>query len=109
MRVNRFDIPGYREAVEREAAIRDTAFLDLTADICGVAIRQMSAQDYLVLDGLGSPFLVGELPYDYDIVSFLWQLSPSRSNGWLNQYWFANRCGRRLRVEPVIERIQDYV
>ena len=104
MRVDRHANPEYRAAVEREQALRDVSFLDLPADICGIEIRQMTARDYLILDGLGSPFVCGGPSTDFDVVQFLWQLQSRRP---LSQVCFAWRCGRL--DGPVIGKIRDYV
>jgi len=109
VRVNRFDTPGFREAVERQSAIRDNAFLDaeLPVNICGITIRHMIARDYLILDALGSPFIVGgRFPADFDAVEFLWHLQVRQP---FSQLWFSYRCGKKFVGKPVLEQIMDYV
>ena len=70
------EIPGYREAVERENSVRDAAFLDLPEFICGTQVNQITPQHFLILDGIGSPFVSGGTPTAEDVVKFLWILSP---------------------------------
>src|SRR5689334_706017 len=98
--MSRFEIPGYREAVKREMDIRDAAFLNITADICGIPIRQMTPRDYLILDGLGSPILDGRIATASreDIVKFLWFLSPEYRHG---SWWRSWVFGFQARGIPV--------
>jgi hypothetical protein len=76
MQVNRYDIPGFPEAVERQNDDRDAAFLELTTSICGIEIRQMTPEDFLILNGINSPLLRGGIPSPAHVAKFLWHLSP---------------------------------
>lgn len=83
----------YSEAVKRDQDVRDAAFLSLTTSICGVAIRQLTVRDIVILDGIGSPFLCGGPHSVQDAARFLWLMSPLYCSGW----WPAFRFGRRCR------------
>lgn len=73
-----FDVPEYAAAVKKENDVRDAAFLDLPADICGVKIRQMTAWHWVVLAGIDSPFLRSGvfMPEPEQVLMFLWVMSP---------------------------------
>lgn len=87
------DIPGFREAIKRENDVRDASFLDLTTNIGGVAIRQMTPRDMLILDGIGNPVMSGQLPSQDQLAQFLWILSPEFTLSKLKAWNF----GRRIR------------
>ena len=65
------------DAVAREKSLRDAAWLDLPARICGMEFRQMTVRHYLVLDGVDSPFVRGGIPTPEQLAQFLWIVSPS--------------------------------
>jgi len=74
-------IPGYREAVEREQSNRDAAFVIDRDDLCGIEVLPMSARHFMILDGCASPFLCGGLPTLADVGVFLWVMSPGFKPG----------------------------
>lgn len=68
-------------AVYKESAIREASFLDLTYDICGVPVRQLTPYTYLLLDFANSPFLkkgdeLSDAELFNHICNFIWLLSP---------------------------------
>lgn len=103
------DIPGLREAVKRENDIRDAAFLDLTTDICGVKIRQMTPRDLLILDGIGNPLMSGELPSPERLAEFLWLLSPRYANRALLRRFLFGRSIRRLDYMAAVKACWRYI
>ena len=74
-------IPGYREAVEREQEIRETAFLDLTHFICGVEVVPLTPRKFLFLSLCKSPFVTGDVPTAAEVMQFLWVISPKFKAG----------------------------
>lgn len=52
------------------------AWLDISYEICGLEICQMTIQQYYLLDGLDCPFFSGADFTPADIAQFLWILSP---------------------------------
>lgn len=70
------EIPGWREAVERENAVRDESFLGLTETLCGIEVLPLSAYHFLILEAVHSPFVCGGVPNEVDIARFLWIVSP---------------------------------
>ena len=66
----------FESAVKRENDIRDAAFLELNTVIAGVELRQMTPRDFLILSGIGSPFMDGGIPRSSDVIKFMWFLSP---------------------------------
>ena len=106
-------IPGFREAVERENAIRDAAFLDIPETICGIEVLPMTPRHFLLLDGIGSPFVVGGLPTAEAIAQFIWVVSPEFRviRGWrdrLAQYRFVKRC-RKINWVDAVKAIDQYI
>lgn len=106
MRISYNEVPGFQAAVKRENDVRDAAFLDLTANICGIEIRQMTARDLLILDGIDNPILSGGLPSPAQLAHFLWLLSPEyRERSPFRRYLFA----RRVRKLPYIDAVKECI
>lgn len=72
-------IPGYREAVEHENSIRDAAFLGVNELIAGIEVVPLTAERFLILDGIKSPFVCNGVPTAVDVALFLWVCSPEFS------------------------------
>lgn len=71
------EIPGYKEACEREARVRQDACLPgALTRICGVPVRQMTLDDLVLLDAAGNPFVCGGVATAPHIAQFLWIISP---------------------------------
>ena len=97
----RDQIPGYAEALAKEQASRNAAFIDITETVCGFELRQMTLRDYLILQSARNPVLVGGTPSPVELVAFLWLLSPGYRPaltfaGWINSWAFAIRCRKFL-------------
>lgn len=92
-----------RVAVKRENDVRDASFLDLTTNICGVEIRQMTPRDLIILDGIGNPLVSGRIPTVEQLAQFLWLLSPKFK---LNSKWAQWRFGASIRNLNYIEAVQ---
>lgn len=109
MRYNPFDIPGYREAVQKEGEIRVAAFVSPSTSICGIPIRQMTPMDFINLNGIESPMLYGTDFSRKDITRFLRLLSakPIKPN-WLSNYRFGKRC-RRINLDEAKASIDKYL
>jgi hypothetical protein len=103
------DVPGLREAIKRENDIRDASFLDLTANICGVQIRQMTPRDLLILDGIGNPLMSGGLPSPAQLADFLWKLSPRYQEGNSVRRFLFGRSIRRLDYIEAVRACFKYV
>ncbi len=70
-------IPGYREALDRESQSRRGAFLGLPEIICGLSVLPLTLSHLLLLQFAGSPFiLTGRTPTPGEIAQFLWIVSP---------------------------------
>lgn len=100
----------FEEAVKRDSDVRDAAFLELTTNICGIEIRQMTPRDFLILDGIGSPLLYGlkEWATLENVADFLWLMSASYRSGKWPAFWFARRC-RKVNFGEATEGIMRYV
>lgn len=70
------EIPGYKEAVDRESLARDAAFLGIHEDINGFEVLPMTVRHYLTLRATGSTVIFGKIPDAADLFRFLWILSP---------------------------------
>ena len=95
--MNRNDIPGYADAVEKENQLRDAAFIDPLTVICpGVVIRQMAPEDFIILDGLDSVILAVGFPHPTQLARDLFILSPwyRLKNPWrfYRRWKFARAC-----------------
>ena len=87
-------IPGYREAVEREAFLRSAAFLPINETVSlkrivrsfwtrkervedfAVEVLPLTPAHFVALDVCGSPFVRGGVPTEKDCAAFLWLTSP---------------------------------
>ncbi len=103
------DIPGLREAIKRENDIRDASFLDLTTNICGVEIRQMTPRDLLILDGLGNPMMAGQMPAPEQLAEFLWFLSPRYADRAPVRRFLFGRSIRRLDYLASVRACWRYI
>jgi hypothetical protein len=103
-----FPAAEYRAAVVKETVARDFAFLGVSEDVCGVAVRPMTLRDFIRLDGIESPFVRGGLPSPNDIVLFLWlqskQFKPSAFALWR----FSRRC-RNLNYVETVKAITAFI
>jgi hypothetical protein len=119
--IHRFDIPGYRELLNREQAVRDAVYVEpwseeisresnryLPSWVCGVPVRQMTLRDLLLLTRLKSPFLSGGFPSPENVASFLGFLSPDYKEGRLWAWCFSFKH-RKLKFEPAIAEIKEYL
>ena len=92
------EIPGLKEAVEKERLIRDLPLLGDLELICGVDVQPMTLRHFVTLDVLGSP-IINDEPYDIDdLLLFLWVISPAYKPGarWRRMLWEL-RCRLKLR------------
>ena len=74
-------IPGYREAIERENAARDLAFASGTQTVSGVETLGISLRKCILLEGGGNAFLCGGVATQADVAQFLWVVSTSYDPG----------------------------
>lgn len=92
-----FQLPRYDAAVKRENEIRNAAFLNLSHDICGCRVMQITLWHWIILDGIDAPFINGfninNPPSPEAVLVFLWVLS--------KEFYFLNRIG--LRTGRIIE------
>ena len=51
------EVPGYREAVQRERALRDSAFLDTEEQLCGVTVKPLSLRKLIELERAHNGFI----------------------------------------------------
>jgi hypothetical protein len=95
-------IPGYREAVERETLVRDASFLDLDERIGPFDAVPLTLRHYLILRLSKSPLLSGATPSPDQLAAFLWVVSPGyRPDG----LWARGQFLRRVR--KVIRHLSD--
>src|SRR5688500_6466026 len=73
-------LPAYRRAIAHgarfEEALRESAWLPLGVQICGVPVRQLTLRHLLMLFRGGSPFLCGGRVRRGHVAAFLWCVSP---------------------------------
>jgi hypothetical protein len=116
-------IPGYKEALAKEAELRNAALLDAYA-LCGLGVRALTLRDVLVLLGAQST-IFSEQPTREDIAAFLWLLQPNFwawkkagespvIGGWAKR--FERRSKRRftkrlrnLKYEQAIIEVDEYL
>ena len=106
-------IPGYREAVDRENSVRALAFLGVNDQVLGIDVRCITVSDWIALDYVGCPYVCGGTPDIADAALMLWRLSPryrpgSRLGRWLHTRKVRNLV-RRVGKLRVIAAARDYV
>ena len=115
------EIPGFREAVKREAHVRDTAFLDGLELVCGVEVVPLSLRRLIWLEQAHNGFVV---PWRFDddgemfahAVQFLFFMRPdysppksAKESFWqsfcsgMKEQLFINRMARSNRDEMLGE------
>ena len=69
-------VPAYQEKMNEENARRTDAFADdVTFEVCGEPLRLMTPKDFVWLDGLDNPFVVGGAEAELsDFCEFIWAL-----------------------------------
>jgi hypothetical protein len=70
------DIPRYRDAVEKEQAVRDAAFLPVCESIAGFDVQPLTLLDYIVLRRIKSPLIADLKTSPEQLAQFLWRLNP---------------------------------
>lgn len=108
-------IPGYREAVEKEREQRESPFSCLPEILCGIEVLPLSVWHMVILSGVKSPFIFGLDATITQAEQFLWIVSPQyRAALWLKNWlspWFpklaASILARKKRAfAKVARRIQ---
>lgn len=71
-------LPAYQQTLAEQNSRRTDAFADdVTFEVCGEFIRLMTPRDFVWLDGIESPFVVGGTEATVeDFCEFLWALHP---------------------------------
>jgi len=103
------EIPGYREAVNREASNRELAFLPFPLPICGIQIRHLNARHHTLLVGCGNRFVVGGLARREDVAMFLWFLSPEYAPGTAARDAWLKRALHKLDFNQATDEIREYL
>lgn len=83
----------FAEEREREESHREEAFLPISQTVCGEELRQMTPHDFLILNGIESPFVCNTETDAADVVIFLWQLN-TRNDG--TRSWFNERRRKKM-------------
>ena len=108
--------PKVAEIQRRETEKQTDAMVDCSVTLCGETVRQMTAQDMIILDALGNGFIAGTggQPVTFvDLAGFIWQLhatntqTNSLANLWRRQ-WVVRRLARRNSQADAYE-VSDYL
>lgn len=100
-------IPGLREAIEREQFNRVVAFLDFPETVCGVELRPLTMRDCLLLQSIGSPFVVGGNVGPIDALAFLKLQCTPRSR--LSRWAMLRVIASRHATVEVVQSIQEFI
>jgi len=98
-------IPGLQQAVERETAIRNQAFLDFPESICGIEVKPLTLRRMLLLESVGSPFICGGMVTPYHVGAFF--LAMTDAKGFAR--WRLLRRVGLLKTEDAIEGIKAFL
>lgn len=85
-------IPEYVQAVRKERACRDAAFLGITETVGSFELRAMTLRDYIMLRNMRSPVLARIPATEEQLSAFLWLLSPAFQPGWQFTSWLLRRA-----------------
>lgn len=96
-----YETPGWFEAREQGRVVRDSALLDLTADLCGFEVEEMTLEKYLILRLIRSPLLYGFTPSPIQLATFLWILNPAFNSRAIGRKKFMRRCRHWNVTEPL--------
>jgi hypothetical protein len=116
--MNLRDIPGFKEAVEAELAVRSSVLLGIGADVCGVEVRPFTVLDLIHLQAIKSPFVAGGFISRMDCLRFLVLQSVDYRKpgpGWWERFKLRRRNGavmrklRRTSTEEMIQGINGYI
>lgn len=122
------NIPGLKEAREKETAAWDEAFiLDAPVFIMGIEVLQFTLGHFCLLTAIRSPFLCNGPLHATDVAIFLWAVSPDkeralRVRGWIEhvskglakvvfgfmRYRFVKRL-RKLNATEAATAIEAYL
>ena len=112
------EIPGYDEALAEEREMRARVCIGVPHDVCGVALRPMTLQDFVNLQALRSPFVSGGFIRRMDCMQLVCYMRAdyvAPSNNWLGR-WLGKRRNsavlRRLRTmstSEIIGQINNYM
>jgi hypothetical protein len=88
-----------------ETQHRDEAFVDVPRTVAGEEIRMMTARDFLIFDGLGSPFArIGNIVADADDCFFLlWHLNRENYGTGIANAFRRGRARARIYARDVAE------
>lgn len=98
-------IPGLKQAVEREQAVREQSYLDFNESICGIEVKPLTLRKMLLLSAAGSPFVVGGAVTPYHVGAFF--LTMTDAKGW-SRWRLLRRIGL-INGAKVIEAIQAFM
>lgn len=66
----------FNKALYIESCVRESAFLPITLDICGIEVKQYTMRHHILLDFANNPFVKGGVDFDKEhILEFLWIVS----------------------------------
>lgn len=94
--MNLLEIPGYREAVEKERADRDASFIDAPEVLSGFSLASLTLRRFLTLQAINHPFVRGGIPTPHELRAFLWFMSPEYKIGGRPSRAFANAASRLI-------------
>lgn len=107
--MNLYDqIPGLREAVDREWFDRCAAFIGIEESVCGVTCRAITLHDLVAHSLAGSPFFNGGFIYDPAAVLAFFKLQCSPRSR-IGIRVMLRRLVRYHDVDDAAEAVEDYV
>lgn len=97
-----------KELLEGAKTYQEESWLNLTSDIDGVVIQQMTLRHYFILQGLDSPFLT-DAPFNIiDIGIFCWILSPEFKECHKARDKFCQKVAK-VRIAEAVKDIERYL
>ena len=121
------EIPGYREALQRERHLRDTAFLGGFEIVCGVEVKPLSLRTLLLLEFAGNGY-VNPCYFDNDnealahALQVIYFCQPSfkapqtpKYHFWsewidaIKQNWFLRKITKGKKADVLLSEIKDWI
>ncbi len=86
------DIPGVKEAIEREKFLRNAAFILDAVDVAQFKLRCMTLKDMIRLEVIHHPLVTGGEVSTFDLACFLWLMCEDYNEAGAGRKKFMRQC-----------------
>ena len=97
-----------QKAIDQAETWQAESWLDITTEIAGVEVNQMTLHHFFLLDGIESPFIKNTSFTPGDLGVFLWILSPDYSQSNKDRDKFIKKIAG-INIKQATEDISEYL